>query len=73
MTAELDFDLTLDQWEALKALRRPVSDRRDLRQLAVQQLVELRLADLIDGMPLLTSPGRRVLIRGSSSLLDLAA
>ncbi len=73
MTAELDFDLTLDQWEALKALRRPVSDRRDLRQLAVQQLVELRLADLIDGMPLLTSLGRRVLIRGSSSLLDLAA
>jgi len=73
MTAELDFDLTPDQWEALKALRRPGAERRSLRRFAVQELVALRLADLIDEVPVLTSLGRRVLIRGSSSLLDLAA
>ena len=73
MSAELDFDLTPDQWEALKALRRTGSERRSLRHFAVQELVALRLADLIDEIPVLTSLGRRVLIRGSSSLLDLAA
>jgi hypothetical protein len=73
MTAELDFDLTADQWEALKAIRPPVSERRTLRSSAVQQLLALRLADEIDGAPVLTPLGRKVLIRGSSRLLDLAA
>jgi hypothetical protein len=73
MAAEVDYDLTPDQWEALKAIRRPVSERRNLRLSAVQQLLQLHLADEIDGAPVLTALGRKVLIRGSSSLLDLAA
>jgi len=73
MTAELEYDLTPDQWEALKAIRRPVSERRGLRDSAVQQLLQLRLADEIDGAAVLTTLGRKVLIRGSSSLLDLVA
>jgi hypothetical protein len=73
MAAELDYDLTPDQWEALKAIRRPVSERRSLRASAVQQLLQLHLADEIDGAPVLTALGRKVLIRGSSSLLDLVA
>ena len=73
MTAELDYDLTPDQWEALKAIRGPVSERRTLPASAVQQLFRLQLADEIAGAPVLTALGRKVLIRGSSSLLDLAA
>jgi hypothetical protein len=73
MAVDLDFDLTPDQWEALKALRRPLSERRSLRRSLVRHLVELRLADLIDEAPVLTRLGRTVLVRGSSSLLDLAA
>jgi hypothetical protein len=73
MTAELDYNLTPDQWEVLKAIRRPVSERRTLRASAIQQLLQLRLADDIDGTPVLTPLGRKVLIRGSSSLLDLVA
>ncbi|MBV8697147.1 hypothetical protein [Bradyrhizobium sp.] len=73
MAAELDYDLTPDQWEALKTIRRPVSERRSLRVPAVQQLLQLQLADEIDGAPVLTPLGRKVLIRGSSSLLDLVA
>ena len=73
MAAELDYDLTPDQWEALKAMRRPASERRSLRVSAVQQLLQLHLADEIDGAPVLTALGRKVLIRGSSGLLDLVA
>ncbi|HTO67143.1 MAG TPA: hypothetical protein VMM15_38500 [Bradyrhizobium sp.] len=73
MAAELDYDLTPDQWEALKAMRRPASERRSLRVSAVQQLLQLHLADEIDGAPVLTALGRKVLIRGSSRLLDLVA
>ena len=73
MTAELDYNLTPDQWEVLKAIRRPVSERRTLRASAIQHLLQLRLADDFDGTPVLTPLGRKVLIRGSSSLLDLVA
>jgi hypothetical protein len=73
MTVELDYNLTPDQWEVLKAIRRPVSERRTLRASAIQHLLQLRLADDIDGTPVLTPLGRKVLIRGSSSLLDLVA
>ncbi len=73
MAAELDYDLTPDLWEALKAIRRPVCERRGLRVSAVQQVLQLHLADEIDGAPVRTALGRKVLIRGSSSLLDLVA
>jgi ribosomal protein S19E (S16A) len=74
MIAELDdYDLTPGQWETLKSLRRTAFDRRALNKVVLQQLVELGLAELVDGSPVLTSTGRKVLVRGSSSLLDVAA
>ena len=73
MIAELDYDLTPAQWDTLKSLRRTVFGRRALNNVVLQQLVELALAELVDGSPVLTSTGRKVLVRGSSSLLDVAA
>ena len=73
MNAELDYDLTPDQWETLKALRMPASARRALNRAAFDELVALELATTSDGLPRITPTGRRVLIRGSSKLLDLAA
>jgi len=43
MNAETDYDLTPDQWEALKALRTPAA-KRDLNRFAVEPLIALRLA-----------------------------
>jgi hypothetical protein len=73
MNAELDYDLTPDQWETLKALRLPASARRTLNSAALDELVALELAAIGDGFPRITPTGRKVLIRGSSKLLDLAA
>jgi len=73
MNAELDYDLTPDQWETLKALRMPASARRALNRAALDELVTLKLATISDGFARITPTGRRVLIRGSSKLLDLAA
>jgi len=73
MIAELDYDLTLGQWDTLKSLRRTAFGRRALNEVVLQQLVGLELAELVDGSPVLTSTGRKVLVRGSSSLLDVAA
>ena len=73
MNAELDYDLTPDQWETLKALRMPASARRALNHAALDALVTLELAAISDGFPRITPTGRKVLIRGSSKLLDLAA
>ena len=73
MIAELDFDLTPGQWDTLKSLRSTAFGRRALNNVALQQLVKLGLAELVDGSPVLTSTGRKVLVRGSSSLLDVAA
>ena len=73
MNAELDYDLTPDQWETLKALRMPASARRALNRAALDELVTLELATISDGLPRITPTGRKVLIRGSSKLLDLAA
>jgi ribosomal protein S19E (S16A) len=73
MIAELDYDLTPGQWETLKSLRRTAFGHRALNKVVLQQLVGLGLAELVDGSPVLTSTGRKVLVRGSSSLLDVAA
>lgn len=73
MIAELDYDLTPGQWDTLKSLRRTAFGRHALNKMLLQQLVGLGLAELVDGSPVLTSTGRKVLIRGSSSLLDVAA
>jgi len=73
MNAELDYDLTPDQWEMLKALRAPASNARALNRFVVGSLVALRLAEMIGDRPALTPTGRSVLLRGSPRLLDLAA
>ena len=36
MNAEFDYDLTRDQWEALKALRLPAAERRIRDRLVVE-------------------------------------
>jgi hypothetical protein len=73
MNAELDHDLTPNQWETLRALRVPASARRTLNRRTLDELVALELAAISDGFSQLTPTGRKVLIRGSSKLLDLAA
>ena len=71
MSVEFDYDLTPDQWEALKALRAPA--RLSSSRFAFEQLIALELAAIDDGRPVMTSMGRKVLVRGSSRLLDLVA
>jgi hypothetical protein len=70
---EFDHELTHDQWETLKALRGPARDRRPMNRFLLEQLISLGLADIADGAPCMTDAGRKVLVRGSSRLLDLAA
>ena len=71
MNAEID--LTLDQWEALKALRTQATKRRVLNRFVVEQLIALRLAaKTADGLAI-TPEGRSVLLRGSPRLWDVAA
>ena len=72
MSAEVDHDLTSDQWETLKMLRLPASRRRALNRFVVERLIALQLAVLIDEQPVITPQGRKVLVRGSSRLLDVA-
>jgi hypothetical protein len=73
MNAEIDHDLTLDQWEALKALRTPPAKRRALNRFVVKQLIARRLAAETGEGPAITSEGRSVLLRGSPRLWDVAA
>ena len=72
MDTELDCDLTPDQWETLKALRAPAPARTRARHV-LESLVALGLVSVDGGLPVITVRGRRVLIRGSSRLLDVAA
>ena len=73
MNPELDYDLTPDQWEALKALRVPAPEGRGTNRFVLEALIALGLAALGDNLPVITARGRQVLVRGSSRLLDLAA
>jgi hypothetical protein len=73
MDAEIDYDLTSEQWEALKALRAPAAERREQNRFVLAKLVALDLAAVQDDLPVITPKGRKVLIRGSSRLLDVAA
>lgn len=73
MEIEFDCDLTPDQWEALKALRERSPPERPHRRIALESLVALGLVAIDDGLPVMTARGRRVLIRGSLRLLDVAA
>lgn len=73
MNAEFDYDLTHDQWAALKALRLPAPERRALNRYVVGELIALQLAAMNGDSPAITPRGRKVLVRGSSKLLDVAA
>lgn len=73
MTIELDYDLTPHQWESLKALRIPAPKSAAVNSVTLDQLMALGLAAMSDGAPSITPSGRKVLIRGSSRLWDVAA
>jgi hypothetical protein len=73
MNAEIDYDLTPDQWEALKALRLPALERRILNRSVLKPLIALQLATITDDGPVITPKGRSVLLRGSPRLWDVAA
>ncbi|OAF18489.1 hypothetical protein [Bradyrhizobium neotropicale] len=73
MSNDVDFDLSSDQWEALKGLRNPASTGRLSKAYVVEGLVKLGLIVINDGVPAITPTGRKVLVRGSCRLLDLVA
>ena len=73
MNAESDYDLTPDQWEALKALRTPAPKFRAVNRSVLVQLIALDLAAMREDLPVLTPRGRKVLVRGSPRLWDVAA
>ena len=73
MNDDVDFDLSHDQWEALKALRNPLPNARLSKAYLVESLVKLGLVVIDDGVPAMTPTGRKVLVRGSCRLLDLVA
>jgi hypothetical protein len=74
MNEEFDYELTPSQWEALKALRTPASRLPRISRTTIDGLIALELAAMNGEAPAITAKGRKVLIRGSSLLLqDLAA
>ena len=73
MSTEFDYDLTSHQWDALRSLRLPASRRGTVNRFVVDGLITLGLAIMMDDRTALTEKGRKVLVRGSSRLLDLAA
>ncbi|WGD54813.1 hypothetical protein QA641_13375 [Bradyrhizobium sp. CB1650] len=73
MSNDVDFDLSSDQWEALRALRNPASTGRLSKAYVIEGLVKLGLVLIDDGVPAITPTGRKVLVRGSCRLLDLVA
>ena len=73
MSAEFDYELTPEQWEVLKALRLPAPGSRRLNGFVVDGLIALQLAAMTEVGPVITPRGRKVLVRGSSRLWDVAA
>jgi ribosomal protein S19E (S16A) len=74
MNAELDYDLSSDQWETLKALRGGATQRRAPSPFVIGQLVALGLVVSDSDGAWITPMGRKVLVRGSSRLWeDVAA
>jgi ribosomal protein S19E (S16A) len=72
MNTEFDYDLSRDQWEALKALRLPTAERR-IRDRLTASLIALGLAAMTSDGAVITPKGRSVLLRGSPQLWDVAA
>ena len=73
MNTDFDYDLTRDQWEALKALRLRATERRTMNRLVVESLIALELAAHTGDGAVITPKGRSVLLRGSPRLWDVAA
>ena len=73
MNHEFDYDLTRDQWDALKALRLCAAERRLMNRRVVESLIALQLSAMTGDGPVITSKGRSVLLRGSPQLWDVAA
>jgi hypothetical protein len=74
MNEEFDYDLTPSQWETLKGLRAPAAKPPRMSRYAIEGLIALELVTMNGDTPAITAKGRKVLIRGSSLLLqDLAA
>ena len=74
MNDEFDYKLTPDQWAALKNLRNGAARPPRMNRFAIEGLIALGLVAISGDVPVLTSRGRKVLVRGSSYLLlDLAA
>ena len=73
MTTNLDDQLTLDQWNTLKALRPTGPAAAKLGHYMIEQLIALELAAMSDGHAVITAQGRKVVLRGSPRLWDLAA
>jgi hypothetical protein len=71
MSVEFDYDLTSHQWEALKALR--AGAPAALLNRSVEDLIALSLATMSGNRLIITSTGRKVLVRGSPRLWDVAA
>ena len=73
MDVEFDHELTLWQWETLKALRATAGEPVRPNRLILEELVALQLAGIDGDRPFITPAGRKVLVRGSARLLDLVA
>jgi hypothetical protein len=74
MNDEFDYELTPAQWETLKNLRNGASRPSRINRFVIEGLIVLELVTMNGDVPVLTSNGRKVLVRGSSCLLlDLAA
>jgi hypothetical protein len=74
MNDDFEYQLTPDQWEALKNLRSAASRPLRMNRFVIEGLIALGLVAVSRGVPLITARGRKVLVRGSSLLLhDLAA
>jgi hypothetical protein len=70
---EIELDLASHLWEMLVTLRKPLSQGIQLNQPALQELLVLELASISDGKPEITPKGRKLVVRGSPRLWDLAA
>ncbi len=68
----IDLILDRNQWETLKALGAPDADQRPLDKQAIEGMVSEKLAEIRDVRPVITSMGRKAVVRGSPSLWDIS-
>ncbi len=74
MNDEFDYELTPYQWEVLRALRAPAANPSRIRKSAIESLSAFGFVAMRGDSFVITPLGRKVLIRGSSQLLqDIAA